>query len=150
MYVTPVPGDPTVTILLVEDNDGDQLLTKKALGRTKLAHDLYVVSDGVHALDFVFQRGEYAHAPRPDLVLLDLNLPRVDGVQVLAELKHDPVLRRIPVIVLTSSAAESDIVTSFTTHANSYMVKPGTPDELAQAMSSLGEFWFTHSRLATR
>jgi CheY-like chemotaxis protein len=106
MYMTPVPAATSpVRILLIEDNPGDQLLTRKALARTRLEHDLIVISDGRAALDFLFQRGEHADAPRPDLILLDLNLPSVDGPTVLADLKHDPNLRRIPVIILTSSEA---------------------------------------------
>ncbi|MDD4890515.1 MAG: response regulator, partial [Phycisphaerae bacterium] len=113
-----------INILMVEDNEGDVFLTKEAFREAKVHNNLTVVNDGVEAIDFLRRRGKYADATRPDLILLDLNLPRMDGREVLAEIKPDPELGSIPVVVLTSSAAEQDIVKAYGLHANCYVVKP--------------------------
>ncbi len=116
--------DSFVNILLVEDNAADIRLTREALLDGKILNDLFVARDGVEALDFLFQRGEFADKPRPDLIILDLNLPKKDGKEVLAELQADPSLRAIPVAVLTTSAQEADIIQSYELGANCYLTKP--------------------------
>ncbi|WP_224450511.1 response regulator [Haloprofundus salilacus] len=138
-----------VDILLVEDNPGDVRLTKEALNDGQIANTLHVVKDGVDALDFLFQRNDYADAPRPDLVLLDLNLPRKNGDEVLGELHEDPDLRFIPVIVLTSSEAEMDIVKSYKLCANGYLTKPVDPNEFIDMILELERFWLSIVRLPT-
>ena len=134
-------------ILLVEDNPGDVRLTREAFKQGRIENDLHVVSDGTDALDFLYQRGEFEDAPRPDLILLDLNLPRTDGEEVLEELKGDDSLRSIPVIVLTSSEAEEDIVRSYELHANAYLTKPVDPDEFIETVRAFEKFWFSVVRL---
>ncbi|AGB36362.1 response regulator [Natronococcus occultus] len=140
---TPEPAQ----LLLVEDNPGDVRLTREAFKQGRIDNDLHTVSDGSDALDFLRQRGEYEDAPRPDLVLLDLNLPRKDGEEVLAELKDDPELQSIPVIVLTSSRAEEDIARSYELHANAYLTKPVDPDEFIETVRAFEKFWFSVVRL---
>lgn len=130
-------------ILLVEDNPGDVLLTQEALQEAKLRVTLNVVSDGVEALDFLHRRGPYAAATRPDLILLDLNMPRKDGREVLEEVKTDPALCSIPVVVLTTSQAEQDIVRSYHLHANAYVTKPVDLDQFITIVQSINQFWFT-------
>ncbi|WP_222919900.1 response regulator [Natrinema sp. SYSU A 869] len=134
-------------ILLVEDNPGDVRLTKEAFKQGRIENDLHVVSNGAEALDFLSQREPYADVPRPDLVLLDLNLPGKDGEEVLEELKEDPALRSIPIIVLTSSRAEEDIVKSYELHANAYLTKPVDPDEFIETVRAFEKFWFSVVRL---
>ena len=134
--------DKTVEILLAEDNPGDVMLTKKALKRGKLANNLHVVTDGVETLQFLRQKGEYADEPRPDLVLLDLNMPRKDGQEVLEELQDDPDLRRIPVVVLTSSESEEDIARSYELNANAYLTKPVDFDGFIEIVDRMENFWF--------
>ncbi|WP_226481184.1 response regulator [Natrinema amylolyticum] len=141
------PRAEPAQILLVEDNPGDVRLTKEAFKQGRIENDLHVVSDGTEALDFLSQRDPYADAPRPDLVLLDLNLPGKDGEEVLEELKDDPALRSIPVIVLTSSRAEEDIVKSYELHANAYLTKPVDPDEFIETVRAFEKFWFSVVRL---
>jgi two-component system response regulator len=136
-----------VEILLVEDNPGDVELTREALHDTKVHMRLSVVSDGVEALAFLRREREYASAPRPDLILLDLNLPRKDGRHVLAEVKDDPVLRHIPVVVLTSSQAEADIARAYELHANCYVTKPVDLDQFVKIVQSIEQFWFTVVKL---
>lgn len=146
--MTTEPGSTeTAQILLVEDNPGDVRLTKEAFKQGRIENDLYVVSDGTKALDFLAQQNEYSDAPRPDLILLDLNLPRTDGEEVLLELKADPQLRSIPVIVLTSSRADEDIARSYELHANAYLTKPVDPDEFIETVRAFEEFWFSVVRL---
>jgi CheY-like chemotaxis protein len=130
-----------VTILLVEDNPGDVRLTVEALREGKIANSLHVAPDGDAAMDFVHQRGAYRDAPRPDLILLDLNLPRKDGREVLEELKSDPELHRIPVIVLTTSNSEADVLRSYDLHANCYVSKPIGYDDFMSAVRSMENFW---------
>ncbi|WP_435127245.1 response regulator [Halobaculum sp. D14] len=139
---SPRDAEP-IDILLVEDNPGDVRLTKEAFADAKLANDLHVVTDGEAALEFLFQRGEHADAPRPNLTLLDLNLPKVDGLDVLEEMNDDPALQRIPVVVLTGSEAEEDIVQSYEHHSNAYLTKPIDPDEFVDLVRSFEEFWLT-------
>jgi CheY-like chemotaxis protein len=132
---------------MVEDNDGDILLTTRALKEAKVANRLHIAHDGVEALEFLRRQGKYAAAPRPDLIILDLNLPRKDGRQVLAEIKPDPDLRSIPVVVLTSSSAESDVVKSYDLHANCYLVKPVNFAGLMAVVKSIESFWLTVVKL---
>ena len=132
-----------VEILLAEDNPGDVKLTEKALDKGNVLNNLHVVNDGVEAMTFLRQEGEYESAPRPDLLLLDLNMPRMDGQEVLAEMKADEELRRIPVVVLTSSEAEEDIVDSYDLHANAYLTKPVDFDGFVDIVGSIEEFWLS-------
>ena len=145
------PGDfsSPVEILLVEDDPGDVLMTKEALADAKMANELHVVSNGEEALAFLNQEGAYADAPRPGLILLDLNLPRVDGREVLARIKADDVLRRIPVVVLTTSEAEEDIVRSYDLHANAYVAKPVDFEQFMNVVKKVDEFFVTIIRRAT-
>jgi CheY-like chemotaxis protein len=134
--------DKPVEILLAEDNPGDVMLTRKALEQGKLANNLHVTTDGVDALEFLRQDGEYEDAPRPDLILLDLNMPRTDRQEVLEELRADDELRRIPVVVLTSSESEEDIVRSYELNANAYLTKPVDFDGFVEIVNRLENFWF--------
>ena len=136
-----------IEVLLVEDDPGDVVLIREAFEHNKVYNALHVVSDGVQALAFLRREGEYAEAPQPDLVLLDLNLPRKDGREVLQELKADPALCRIPVIVLTTSAAESDILHSYDLQANCFITKPLDLDEYFTVVRSIEDFWLTTARL---
>ena len=133
-------NDP-VHILLVEDNLGDVVLTEEAFAHARVANEIHVVRDGEEALRFLRRQDEHAEAPRPGLVLLDLNLPRKDGREVLAEVKADPDLRRIPVIVLTTSSAEQDILHTYDLHANSYVTKPLDIDDFLAAIRRIEGFW---------
>lgn len=130
-----------IHILLVEDNPGDVRLTREALDEAKVRNKISVVQDGVEALAFLYQEGEYANAPHPDLILLDLNLPRKDGREVLAEIKADEGLRRIPVVILTSSEAEKDIVKAYDLHANAYISKPVELEQFIHVVKSIEDFW---------
>jgi two-component system, chemotaxis family, response regulator Rcp1 len=143
------PLSTRAQILLVEDNPGDVLLTEEALAEAKVANDVHVAEDGEIAMRFLRQEEEHAGAPRPDLVLLDLNLPRMDGREVLAEVKSDPVLRRIPVIVLTTSEAEQDILRSYDLHANGYVTKPLDIGDFLAAVRRIEGFWLELVRLPT-
>lgn len=129
--------------LLVEDNPGDVRLTREALKECKLRNNLSVVADGVEAMAFLRREGVFAHAPRPDVVLLDLNLPRMSGREVLAAIKGDPNLRRIPVVVITSSAAEQDVAESYDLHVNCYVNKPVDLDQFIKVVRSIGTFWLS-------
>ncbi|WP_275737602.1 response regulator [Halorhabdus sp. SVX81] len=135
-------GQP-VEILLAEDNPGDAKLTQKAFEQGNILNNLHVVENGAEAMDFLNQRGEYEDKARPDLVLLDLNMPKKDGWDVLEEINDDPELRRIPVIVLTSSEAESDIVKSYDLQANAYLSKPVDYSGFMDVVRSLEEFWLS-------
>jgi two-component system, chemotaxis family, response regulator Rcp1 len=130
-------------ILLVEDNPADVRLTKEALGSIKVSHTLHNVSNGHHAISFLRKQDKYASAPRPDIILLDLNLPVKDGRQVLSELKVDSDLRNIPIIVLTTSQRKEDIKAAYDLHANCYIVKPIDFDQFCEAIKSIESFWFT-------
>ena len=139
-----------IQILLVEDNPGDVRLTIEALRGAKVANDLHVVGDGEEAIEFLRQTGRHTEAPRPDIVLLDLNLPRLDGREVLANIKSDPDLAKIPMIVLTSSTAERDIQQAYELHANCYISKPVDFTEFINAVRSLEGFWLKIVRLPSR
>ncbi len=130
-------------ILLVEDNPGDVRLTREALKDSRVINELTVVNDGVEALEYLHRQGAHAHASRPDLILLDLNLPRKDGREVLAEIKSDQKLQQIPVVVLTTSSAEKDVLQSSELAANAYVTKPIEFDEFAEAILSIQTFWFS-------
>ena len=134
-------------ILLVEDNPGDAGLTRETLQDSKLLNHMSVVHDGVEAMAYLRREGKYVHATRPDLILLDLNLPKKDGREVLAEIKSDAQLRRIPVVVLTMSSAEQDILTAYDLHANCYITKPVDLDQFSAAIRGIEEFWFTIVKL---
>jgi len=137
----------TIEILLVEDNPGDVRLTQEVLMDGKVRNNMSVVKDGVDAISFLHQTGEYASAPRPDLILLDLNLPKKDGREVLAEIKDDPDLKHIPVVVLTTSSAEQDIFKSYDLHANCYITKPVDLDQFIRVIRSIEDFWLTIVKL---
>ena len=141
-----VTGKP-IYILLVEDNPGDVRLTKETLRDAKMIVNLDVVGDGVEAMAFLRREGKYAKAQRPDLILLDLNLPKKDGREVLTEVKQDPDLRRIPVVILTISNSEVDILKSYDLHANAYVSKPLGLQEFAKITRSIEDFWFTVVKL---
>ncbi len=134
-------------ILLVEDNPGDVRLTQECFKESKISNNLSVVMDGQEAIDFLQHKGKFANALRPDLILLDLNLPRKDGREVLAEIKADPDLRKIPVVVLTISKAEQDILKSYDLHANCFITKPIDLDQFAIIVKSIEDFWLTIVRL---
>ena len=137
-------------ILLVEDNPADVRLTKEALRNGKVLHELHTVSDGVEAMAFLPGDPPYTNAPRPDLILLDLNMPRKDGREVLADVKNDPALARIPVIVLTTSQADEDILKSYDLYANGYIVKPVDLEQFFTTIKNLKEFWMSIVMLPPR
>ena len=132
-----------IDILLVEDNPGDVELAREALGMGKLHNNLHVAQDGVLAMEFLRQEGKFAAAPRLDLVILDLNLPRKDGRQVLAEIKADDDLKRIPVVILTTSSAEEDVLKTYNLHANCYITKPIDMKQFLRVVQSIEEFWLS-------
>jgi len=132
-----------VDILLVEDSPADVLITREAFAEFRLTNILHVVEDGVEALAFLSQDGKYASVPRPDLILLDLNLPRKNGREVLAEIKADPRFKTIPVVVLTTSHSEQDVLQAYDQHANCYIVKPVGFENFVEAMKSIRQFWFS-------
>jgi len=142
-------NERAIEILLVEDNPGDARLTIEALKEAKVCNHLTHVIDGAHALAFLRRAGEYAQAPRPDLILLDLNLPRKGGREVLEEIKADENLRRIPVVVLTTSQAEEDILRAYHLNANCYVTKPMGLDQFMKVVKSIEEFWLTIVKLPT-
>ncbi len=137
----------SIQVLLVEDNPGDVRLTKEALKEGKMLNRVTVVGDGVEALSFLRRQGKYADAGQPDLILLDLNLPKKDGRQVLAEIKADPGLKRIPVVVLTTSSAEEDILKTYDLHANCYVTKPVDLEQFMRVVKSIEDFWVTVVKL---
>lgn len=139
---TKLMGRP-VEFLLAEDNPGDVRLTKEALRESKISNNLNVVPDGVEAVAFLRREGQYANAPRPDVILLDLNLPKKDGREVLAEIKADPNLRLIPVVIITSSEAEQDVLRTYELHANCYVTKPVDLEQFIKVIQSIETFWLT-------
>ena len=133
----------TIKILLVEDNPADADLTKETMESSKILHEMHVAVDGVEAMAFLRQEGAYKDAPRPDIILLDLNMPKKDGREVLAEIKADPKLCRIPVVILTSSKAEADIAKSYELHANAYVTKPVGLNGFGEIVKGIEKFWFS-------
>lgn len=132
-----------IEILLAEDSSGDVALTKLAFMDSKVSNNVYVVSDGVQVMQFLYRQPPYALVPRPDLILLDLNMPRKNGLETLADLRADPELRSIPVIILTVSQAEKDVVESYLQQANCYIVKPVELDDFVEIVKSIESFWFS-------
>jgi two-component system response regulator len=141
------PASTPIDVLLVEDDPGDELMTREAFEDNKIGNTLHVVRDGEEALDFLYKRGAHTGAPQPDLILLDLNLPKYDGRQVLEEIKSDPALSHIPVVVLTTSAAEEDILRSYKLHANAYVTKPVDLDQFIAAVRQIDDFFVQVVRL---
>ena len=139
-----------IEVLLVEDDPGDELMPREAFEDNKIGNPLHVVRDGMEALDFLYRRGEFSEAPTPDLVLLDLNLPKYDGRQVLERIKSDPDLSHIPVVVLTTSSAEEDILRSYKLHANAYVTKPVDLDQFIATIRQIDEFFVTVVKLPRR
>jgi CheY-like chemotaxis protein len=139
--------DSTIDVLLIEDDAGDVLITREALEYNKIANRLHVARDGAEGLDFLYRQGAHVGAPRPDLILLDLNLPKYDGRQVLQTLKSDPDLQHIPVVVLTTSSAQEDILGSYKLHANAYVTKPVDLDQYVNAVRQIDEFFVQVVRL---
>lgn len=139
-----------IEVLLVEDDPGDVLMTREAFEEHKVANRLSVVADGVSAMAFLRKEGEHAQAPTPDLILLDLNLPRMDGREVLAAVKADERLKHIPVVVLTTSEAEEDVLRSYSLHANAYVTKPVDFDRFIQVVRQIDDFFVTVVRLPHR
>ena len=144
------PNIEPIEILLVEDNPGDARLAVEALRESKVRNNLHHVKNGVEATDFLYRREGYDGVPRPDLILLDLNLPKKDGREVLEEIKVDDQLRLIPVVILTTSAAERDLVKSYGLHANAYIVKPIDLDQFIEVVQAIENFWFTVVKLPQR
>jgi len=136
-----------IEVLLVEDNPGDVRLTKEALKEGRLLNNVNVVGDGIEALSFLRREDKYEQAVQPDLILLDLNLPKKDGREVLAEIKADPNLRRIPVVILTTSSAEEDILKTYDLHANCYVTKPVDLDRFMGVVKSIEDFWVSVVKL---
>ena len=139
-----------IEVLLVEDDEADVLLTLRALKNDRFLNNIHVARDGVEAMDFLRRQGPFADAPRPDIIFLDLNMPRMDGREVLQAIKSDKKLATIPVIVLTVSAAEEDIVRSYAGHASSYITKPVDIDQFKKAILSVKEYWFAVVKLPPR
>lgn len=137
-------------ILLVEDSASDVMLIRRSFNGSQLDHTLDCVEDGEKAIAFLKQRGEYSQVPRPDLIILDLNLPRLDGREVLTQIKQDPVLKRIPVVVLTTSSAEQDVIRSYDLHANCYIVKPFDVYDFLQVANFIEQFWLKTVTLPNR
>jgi len=140
----------TIDILLVEDNPGDVRLMLEALKESKIRNNIFVVEDGVEAMDFLLRKGKYVNSPRPDLVLLDLNLPRKSGREVLAEIKSDASLKRIPVVVVTVSRDEEDIIKAYDLHANCYVTKPIDFTQFLKITKSIEEFWLEIVKLPSK
>jgi CheY-like chemotaxis protein len=145
--MTELTGCDVVDVLLVEDDQGDILMTREAFEHYKIRNKLHVVTDGEQALQFLHRTGDYVEAPRPGLILLDLNLPRRDGLEVLAELKSDPGLRVIPVVILTTSQAEEDILRSYSLHANAYVSKPVDFERFMEVIRQIDNFFVTVVKL---
>jgi two-component system, chemotaxis family, response regulator Rcp1 len=143
MPAPPAHGSATaVQILMAEDNPADARLVREVMNESKILNDLHVVPDGVEAMAFLRRTGKYADAPRPSLIFLDLNMPRKDGREVLKEIKSDPELKRIPVVVMTSSKAEEDIARAYDEHANCYVRKPIDFDQFHIVVKTIASFWF--------
>jgi CheY-like chemotaxis protein len=141
------PAGRPIDILLVEDDPGDELMTREAFEHNKIRNTLHVAHDGKEGLDFLYQRGTHEDAPRPGLILLDLNLPKYDGRQVLETIKEDPNLSDIPVVILTTSSAQEDILASYQLHANAYVTKPVDFDQFMNAVRAIDDFFVELVRL---
>ena len=137
----------SIEILLIEDSPSDANLTMQSLQQAKITNRLHWVEEGEAAMDFLYQRGEYINAPRPDLIVLDLNLPGMDGREILADVKADPDLRRIPVVVLTTSSNEEDVLRSYDLNANCYVTKPFNVQQFIQVVQLISDFWLTAVKL---
>ncbi len=137
----------SIDILIVEDNPGDARLIMEVLNENKIFNSVYIVKDGVEAMDFLHTKGKYQESPKPDLIILDLNLPRKDGREVLAEIKSDDELKRIPVVIMTISQAEEDIFKSYNLHANCFVTKPIDLDQFIKVIKSIEDFWFSVVKL---
>ena len=144
--ISQTTGRP-IEILLVEDNPGDVRLTREAFQDAKIRNNIHVAVNGIEAMDYLHRAGAYADAARPDVILLDLNLPLKDGREVLAEIKQDPSLQRIPVVILSTSQAEQDILKSYALHANCYITKPVDLEQFITIVKSIEDFWFTVVKL---
>ena len=150
MSINHLDHNKAVDILLVEDNPGDVRLAQEALKTSKVRNNLFVVEDGVEAMAFLHREGKYAGMPRPDLILLDLNLPRKTGREVLAEVKEDEFLKTIPVVILTVSRAEEDICRAYKLHANCYVTKPLDFEQFVKIIKTIEDFWLTIVRLPAK
>ena len=145
--MSPTPRSTPIDVLLIEDNADDATLTVRALEKAKIRNRVHVVTDGQQALDFLHRRGPHRDAPRPDLILLDLGLPRMDGRAVLEHVKADEQLRRTPLVVVTGSRAEADVLESYRLHANAYVTKPIDPMQFLKAVNAIEQFWLEIVRL---
>jgi two-component system, chemotaxis family, response regulator Rcp1 len=143
MPAPPSGSASPIQILMAEDNPADARLVREVMSESKILNEIHVVPDGVEAMAFLRRAGKYANAPRPSLIFLDLNMPRKDGREVLSEIKSDPDLRRIPVVVMTSSKAEEDIAQAYDEHANCYVRKPIDFDQFHTVVKAISQFWFT-------
>jgi CheY-like chemotaxis protein len=141
------PAAKPIDVLLIEDDPGDELITREVFEHNKFSNTLHVVRDGQEGLDYLYRRGKYQDAPQPDLILLDLNLPKYDGRQLLERFKSDPDLSHIPIVVLTTSSAEEDILRSYQLHANAYVTKPVDLDQFMSAVRQIDEFFLQVVRL---
>jgi chemotaxis family two-component system response regulator Rcp1 len=149
-HASDAAGARPVEILIVEDNAGDVRLAQEGLNEWKLLNNLHVADDGVKALQFLRRSGDYADAPRPDLIMLDLNLPKMDGREVLKEIKEDEELKAIPVVILTTSKSEEDILESYALHANCYVTKPLAIEQFIVVVQAIESFWFSIVKLPAR
>jgi chemotaxis family two-component system response regulator Rcp1 len=140
----------SIDILIVEDNKGDARLIKEVFNENKVFNSLYFVNDGVEAMDFLYARGKYKGVPKPDLIILDLNLPKKDGREVLAEIKSDDGLKHIPVVIMTISQAEEDILKSYNLHANCFVSKPIDLNQFIKVIKSIENFWFSVVKLPAK
>ena len=147
MIPNPIEAPTPIEILLVEDSPGDVRLTREALRDAKVQNHLHVALDGIEAMNFLGRDGAHAKAPRPDLILLDLNLPRMSGREVLEQIKQDSELMSIPVVILTTSAAEEDVIRSYRLHANCYITKPVDLDQFIKVVKSIDNFWLAIVKL---
>jgi two-component system, chemotaxis family, response regulator Rcp1 len=143
-------GFKMIDILVVEDNPGDARLIKEVLKSNKIYNSLYIAEDGVEAIDFLNKKGKFIDAPRPDLIFLDLNLPRKDGREVLAEIKGDERFKQIPVVIMTMSQSDEDILKSYQLHANCYVTKPIDLDQFVKVVESIEDFWFSLVKLPSK
>lgn len=148
--MTSATREATVELLLVEDDPGDVLITREALDGSRVLHNVHVVDNGESAVEFLHHEGAYSDEPRPDLIFLDLNLPRLDGREVLSIVKSDPKLRQIPIVVLTTSSSDDDVTRSYDLHANAYVTKPVDLDAYLQVVRRIDDFFVTIARLPAR